>query len=181
MSVLERFVCTQTVVFYVWKRCGITARQTGTNQFNTKSSHDTTNGFYLKQKIFKKNATIFSSTHVRICVEDATSLVYLNTIPTSTYRWRDKCTTEQMRDKTPFEKGETIHLSLFVFASYAFLDESTTNDCPVSLNPGWEMLLAGIWWRPALFFSVGCFWTLRWCKNPVLWWTSWNVWKENTW
>ena len=29
-------------VFYVRKRCGITARQTGTNLLNTKSSHDTT-------------------------------------------------------------------------------------------------------------------------------------------
>ena len=47
-----------------------------------------------------------------------------------------------MRDKTPFEKGETIHISLFACASCAFLDESTTNDCPVSLNPGWEILFA---------------------------------------
>ena len=67
---------TQTVVFYVRKRCGITARQTGRNLLNTKSSHDTTNGVYLKQKIFKKNATNFSSTHVRICAKDATLLRY---------------------------------------------------------------------------------------------------------
>ena len=65
---------TRTVVFYVRKRCGITERQTGPNLLDTKSSHDTTNGFYLKQKIFKKNATNLSSTHVRICVKDATPL-----------------------------------------------------------------------------------------------------------
>ena len=63
-------------VFYVRKRCGITARQTGTNLLNTNSSHDTTNSVYLRQEIFKKNATNFSSTHVRICVKDATPLSY---------------------------------------------------------------------------------------------------------
>ena len=67
---------TQTVVFYVRKRCGITARQTGTNLLDTKSSHDTTNSVYLKQEIVKKSATNFSSTHVRICVKDATPLSY---------------------------------------------------------------------------------------------------------
>ena len=49
-----------------------------------------------------------------------------------------------MRDKTPFEKGEAIHISLFACAPGAFLDESTTNDRPVSLNPGWEILFARI-------------------------------------
>ena len=34
------------------------------------------NGVYLKQKIFKKNATNFSSTHVRICIKDTTRLSY---------------------------------------------------------------------------------------------------------
>ena len=63
-------------VFYVRKRCGITARQTGTNLLNTNSSHDTTNSVYLRQEIFKKNATNFSSTHVRICVKDARPLSY---------------------------------------------------------------------------------------------------------
>ena len=65
------------LLYFTWENdAAKTARQTGTNLLNTKSSHDTTNGVYLKQKIFKKNATNFSSTHVRICIKDATPLSY---------------------------------------------------------------------------------------------------------
>ena len=49
ISRMFRFITLHcsTVVFYVLKQCGITARLTGTNLLNAKSSDDTTNGFYL--------------------------------------------------------------------------------------------------------------------------------------
>ena len=53
---------TQTVVFYLYKQCKITTRQTGSNLHNTKSSHDTTKNlmaFAYEQKIFKKILQIF--------------------------------------------------------------------------------------------------------------------------
>lgn len=60
---------TQTVVFYLYKQCKITARQTESNLHNTNSSHDTTkiyNGFCLWTENLLKNPTNFSSTHVHL-------------------------------------------------------------------------------------------------------------------
>ena len=64
---------SQTVVFYVQKQCWLTARQAATNLHNLKSSHNTTNVFTYN----RKSSLNFSSTHVCICVKDATPLLQI--------------------------------------------------------------------------------------------------------